>query len=259
MKRAIKNIFDACVSIPKKGFKILGYHAVEMNGTRFCVSPEKFRDQMLYLKTAGYRIVSLQEAYAQLHSGAISEKTVVLTFDDAIDSLREYAIPLLRDLGFFATIFVPLGLIGQTDTFSSEYRGRKILNWDALSSLCNEGFTIGSHSMSHCDLSAVDDEKVYYELSESKKILYARFGIDFYACAYPFGRYNEHVLKIVRECGYHCALQFGNILSNHAGINLFTLRREMILNTTTPGDFKMIIDSRNDFKRGLNALLKRDI
>ncbi len=71
---------------------------------------------------------------------AIPEKTVVLTFDDAVKSHRTVVGPLLKQLGFAATFFISHRWMGD---------GEHFLSWKDAAELHEMGFEIGNHSWTH--------------------------------------------------------------------------------------------------------------
>lgn len=73
-------------------------------------------------------------------AAAIPEKTVVLTFDDAVKSHRTIVGPLLRKLGFHATFFISHRWMDQTEHFMS---------WQDVAELHEMGFEIGNHTWTH--------------------------------------------------------------------------------------------------------------
>jgi hypothetical protein len=75
------------------------YHAVE---------PAVFSRELEFLRTNGYRTITLDEyiAASQCKSPG-RERRVLLTFDDARRSFYEVALPLLRTFDARATLFVP--------------------------------------------------------------------------------------------------------------------------------------------------------
>ena len=97
---------------------------------------------MRYLKAQGYRAVSLKEflEFTTLKR-QLPRKTVVLTFDDGWKSFRQYAEPLLKELGFTATLFIYTDFLG----------ARIALTWEELKELAAAGFDIQAHSKTHAD------------------------------------------------------------------------------------------------------------
>ncbi len=70
----------------------------------------------------------------------VPDKTVVLTFDDSVQSHRDFVGPLLKELGFGATFFVTALWMSDRDNFMS---------WQDIAELYAMGFEIGNHSWSH--------------------------------------------------------------------------------------------------------------
>jgi peptidoglycan/xylan/chitin deacetylase (PgdA/CDA1 family) len=75
----------------------------------------------------------------------IPEKTVVLTFDDAVKSHRRFVAPLLKESGFRATFFVSHRWMGDHENF---------MTWQEIAELHQMGFEIGNHSWTHGDFSS---------------------------------------------------------------------------------------------------------
>lgn len=107
----------------------LYYHKVnvlEHDHNLLCVSPIRFRQQMLHLKR-NYHIVRFGEDWNALDSDAVA-----VTFDDGYFDNLEYALPILEELEVPATVFVSTGTLGQD----------KELWWDELERLVLRGHGI---------------------------------------------------------------------------------------------------------------------
>ena len=75
----------------------------------------------------------------------VPDKTIVLTFDDSVQSHRDFVAPLLQELGFGATFFVTHLWMDDTENFMS---------WSDIGELNDMGFEIGNHSWTHADFSS---------------------------------------------------------------------------------------------------------
>jgi peptidoglycan/xylan/chitin deacetylase (PgdA/CDA1 family) len=72
------------------------------------VEPVSFASELEFLRTNGYRTISLDEFLsAGTRRGTRGDKRVLLTFDDARRSFYEVALPTLRTFDARATLFVP--------------------------------------------------------------------------------------------------------------------------------------------------------
>jgi peptidoglycan/xylan/chitin deacetylase (PgdA/CDA1 family) len=77
----------------------------------------------------------------------VPDKTVVLTFDDAVKSHLTVVAPLLAEKGFGATFFVTHAWMDDAENF---------LSWKEIARLDRLGFEVGNHSWSHVALHTAD-------------------------------------------------------------------------------------------------------
>jgi peptidoglycan/xylan/chitin deacetylase (PgdA/CDA1 family) len=206
---------------------VLVYHNIgkEARG-RLVIAADTFAEQMRYLKSHGYHVVGVAEFVEWLHlKRQLPKKTVVLTFDDGYRSFRDHAYPILKELGFTATLFVYTDYVGA---------GRNALTWDELKALAAEGFDVQAHSKSHGDLRRGDQESdVHYarrlqaELTEPPRALARTLGRPVSFLAYPYGRVDDAVLVKVKEEGYQAAFTVRRE-SNAAFTDLLRISRSQI-------------------------------
>ena len=124
---------------------ILTYHNLaEQAKGRLVLAAASFREQMRYLKSNGYRVVSLADfvEYTRLNR-QLPQRAVVLTFDDGYRAFKDLAYPVLKELGFTATLFIYTDWVGA---------GRGALSWSDLRELAAEGVDIQAHTKTHADL-----------------------------------------------------------------------------------------------------------
>ena len=237
------------VVIPKKAWNVSGvdatgyqlvpvlvYHNIGKDARgRLVLGVDAFTEQMKYLKTNGYRVVSVAEfiEWLQLRR-QLPKKTVVLTFDDGYRSFREYAYPVLKELHFTATLFVYTDYVGT---------GRNALNWDDLRALAAEGFDVQAHSKSHADLRRGDQEteaqygrRLHAELVEPPRVLAKSVGRPVSFLAYPYGRLDDAVLARVKEQGYQAAFTVRRE-SNAAFVDVLRIGRSQVYSEMTLEQF----------------------
>jgi peptidoglycan/xylan/chitin deacetylase (PgdA/CDA1 family) len=228
------------IVIPKKPWNVSGvdatgyqlvpvlvYHNLGKDPRgRLVLGVDAFTEQMRYLKSHGYRVVSLAEFVEWLSfRRQLPRKTVVLTFDDGYHSFREYAYPVLKELRFPATLFVYTDYVGV---------GGNALTWDELRALAAEGFDVQAHSKSHGDLRRGTHEtdaqyarRLQAELTEAPAILTRHVGRPVSFLAYPYGRVDDAVLAKVKDQGYQAAFTVRRE-SNAAFVDLLRVSRSQI-------------------------------
>jgi peptidoglycan/xylan/chitin deacetylase (PgdA/CDA1 family) len=132
---------------PVRFFKILGALVLNLplldDMEIWTENVSTFRHQMEYLEKKGYRVVTLDEL-VRWKRGTLDlpAKSVAITFDDADRSVYELALPVLREFGYKATVFVVTSRVGMDD-----WEGVNVMNWDELYALSRSGlFSIESHT-----------------------------------------------------------------------------------------------------------------
>jgi peptidoglycan/xylan/chitin deacetylase (PgdA/CDA1 family) len=184
---------------------ILVYHnlGAQPKG-RLVLGAQAFEQQMRYLKAEGYRVIALRDflEFARLER-QLPRRAVVLTFDDGYRSFREFAYPVLRELGFPATLFVYTDYVGA---------GRNALSWKDLQELAAQGFDIQPHSKTHVDLRRARGEsseqytrRMQAELGQPQALVRKHLGTSGMMVAYPYGWWDEDLLREVKSHGYVAA------------------------------------------------------
>lgn len=177
---------------PKSGTRvpILMYHSISDNlfgkshpYFHINTSPDIFRRQMRCLQQEGYRSIDLNELMKRLEFGTDLGKTVVITFDDGYQDFLTDALPVLKQCGFTATVFLATGRIQQT---SMRLEGVDYLTWREVRELHGEGIQFGSHTVSHPDLRCLGPEQIEYELGYSKEVIEQQLSVEVKSFAYPF-------------------------------------------------------------------------
>ncbi len=90
-------------------------------------------------------------------------------------------------------------------------RQSRMLNWEQIKEMSDSIIDIGSHTVTHSILTKLTDEKIYYELSESKEILEKELGVEIASISYPNGNedaYNETVINNLNKLNYKIAFTY---------------------------------------------------
>lgn len=207
----------------------------------FCCHPKAFRQQMAYLKKAGYKVIAMDEladhiastnGTNQLIQPAKPHKVVVITFDDGCLDTYENALPILKQFDFTATVFIVSGLVGKRNQWlkEEEYPEKPLMGWPEIREMKDWGVTIGSHTINHRRLSTLNYEDARNEIEGSKKFLEDRLGVSTNHFAYPYGDFNDSTVKMVIEADYKsaCSVKSG---FNSKKDSFFELRRLDIFGT----------------------------
>lgn len=128
-----------------------------------------------------------------------------ITFDDGFANIFENALPILKQWNIPAAIFIPTAYIGRFPGWiwdhSESARSYQLADRDLIVKLANE-ITIGSHTVSHPDLTKIPVENVDFELKESKTYLEKLTGKNIDFLSFPHGRYNQSVIELGNKAGY---------------------------------------------------------
>jgi len=180
-------------TFPESGVPVLMYHSISSKyDCSICVTENQFRKQMAWLYDNGYHAVSVDAFYSALaENGTLPEKPVLITFDDGFKDNYQAAWPILKEFGFTGTFFV---VTGKIDSYN--------LDWEDLKQLVENGNSIGSHSVTHRDLSSLNAAQQEKELRESKRTLEEGLGAPIKAFCFPYGKYNKTTLSLLPELGY---------------------------------------------------------
>ena len=179
---------------------ILMYHVISkapvgVANAELWVGEDVFAEQMRALHAAGYEAITLQQAWdGWERGGPLPRKPIVLSFDDGYLSHYTHAKPVLHELGWPGVLYLTIKAIGPGG-----------LSERQLHSLIKAGWELDSHTLSHPDLTTLDDATLARELSHSRRELQRRFGVAANFFAYPAGRYDARVQAAAEAAGYTAA------------------------------------------------------
>jgi len=91
--------------------RILCYHGIWMGpaphyGDRLFMDPGLFRQRMQWLRRTGWNVLSLEEALRRLDERRIGSRDLVITIDDGWKGTARHMVPVLRELGMPATLYI---------------------------------------------------------------------------------------------------------------------------------------------------------
>lgn len=181
---------------------VLMYHDIKafpLNS--FDVTEKDFQKQLDWLQENHYRTLSMDEYIDILESGRpFPEKSILITFDDGYEGVYTRAMPALIRHNMKATFFIV------KKGFHLKLVGYPCLSRREVEEMAqNPLFTIGSHTLTHPDLTKLSAEELQKELQESKACVEKITGKACRALAYPYGFSNPTVWAATQAAGYQAA------------------------------------------------------
>lgn len=229
MIRLLSSLLHSWAYLQRNRLRILMYHSISHSANDpLAVHPRMFARQMQYLAQHGFEVISLRDALSLLMRNANLRRKIVLTFDDGYHDFLTTAAPVLCQRRFPATLFLVTGRAGDTSTWSSYDQNRPLLSAGEIEQVQAMGFALGSHTVTHADLTTLDDTELACELSESHAAIEA-LGEGAMPFAYPGGRFTQRERDAVAQAGYSCAVIVGGRWGNGRETDRFQLKREPML------------------------------
>jgi len=132
---------------------------------------------------------------------------VAITFDDGWNNNYTEALPILREEGMVASLFLITGFVGREG----------YVDWAQVAEMEAGGISIQSHTVSHQPLISLGPERMASELVESKRSIEDRLGkrVDFMSA--PHGLINRKVIDAARNAGYKGVCTTMPILTHSLG------------------------------------------
>ena len=187
-----------------------------------------------------FTVIPLAELVRRLARGQSVRGTACLTFDDAYHGAIEHAVPLLRQRGMAATVFIVANAAARPRPFwwdavggaTDAERERYVLelagdaeritattphlpddylpeHLSVLRDVLDDLIEPGSHTLSHRNLSALDPISLAAELRGSRERLSTELGRPVDVIAYPYGYTTPEVAAASAREGYRAGLTLG--------------------------------------------------
>jgi peptidoglycan/xylan/chitin deacetylase (PgdA/CDA1 family) len=166
---------------------------------RLHYSPKNFEEILQNLQKNNYQTVFVSEIVAYLELGKkLPNNWVALSFDDGYEDFYTNAWPLLKKYNAKASLYVI------TSRNGGDYLTKEQIKEIDHSQLVE----IGSHTVSHPQLSRLSPVEQLKELKESKADLERLLKKDIVSICYPYGSYNLQTEIIAKKVGYKYGLTY---------------------------------------------------
>ena len=193
------------VSGEAQGVTILAYHRFgETVSDSMTIRTATFRWQLEYLQANHHPVVPLRAliSFLQGRGPAPPPGAVVITIDDGHRSVFAEALPAIREYKVPVTLFIYPSAIS-----NAAYA----MTWEQLGTLRDTGrFDIQSHTYWHPNFQiekrrqspAAYQAFVTMQFVKPKTVLEKRLGVHPDLLAWPFGIYDDELIRMAREAGY---------------------------------------------------------
>lgn len=162
----------------------------DLLGYNLSIKPDNYLKFLDWVQQNGYTTVTVGQIYDYLQYGILlPDKPVQFRWDDGHES-DWFVYQEMKKRGMTATFFVISQRLELTPA-----------QWQQID---RDGFEIGAHTRTHPDLRGVSD--LAGEITGSKTDLEAMLGHPVRGFAYPSGKYNDRVVKVVRDSGFAVAV-----------------------------------------------------
>ncbi|MBC7876673.1 MAG: polysaccharide deacetylase family protein [Anaerolineales bacterium] len=217
---------------------ILLYHRIDrsLTDSQYYVSPDEFEEQMKLLWDWGYTTISTELLVKAIEEGTdLPLRPIIITFDDGHLNNYTNAFPVMKKYGFTGTLYIVGKYMG-----TPEY-----MNAEQIREMVADGWDVGSHSMSHLDLTSLDPQQQQYEIVESRRFLETELGIPIQTFSYPFGVKDTTVVNLTYSAGYTAAMGTGYTYDQGTS-NLFALQRRGVNGTRDLNAFASVLPWQGD-------------
>ena len=208
---------------------ILMYHNVTSSddeSSDLTISIQKLEAQLHFLVNHNYRSYFVSELE---NTNSISDKSVVLTFDDVTQNQLEFALPLLKKYNIKATFFIPFSYVGKSDLWNDG--AEKIMTIEQLKSLDPEFVELGHHSYFHRKYSTLTSDEIQDDFDKSFELI-AKNDLKVYpALAYPYGNYPKkgkrkiEFFQLLEKNNIKMAFRIGNRVNKFPSKNKYEIQR----------------------------------
>lgn len=201
---------------------------IPASAAAYHVSRDRFAAHLEAIRRSSRRVITAGE-----FARDAKDDTVVITFDDGWRGTFDLAVPMLRQAGWPATIFV-----------TRDFLGRKHFADDpALRDAAAAGMEIGVHGTTHRMLSSCTAEERLWEFRACREHHEAVLGQPVVSASQPGGDWNAEIVLAARKAGLK-SLGTSRPGCNVPGTDLFALRRIAIKNSTSAAEVARFCSGR---------------
>lgn len=217
---------------------VLMYHGIDdlepdRDPENLFVPVQAFTGQLEHLRDAGYRVLSEDEYLAWLDGRPLTQRSVLLTFDDGYRSVLEHAVPLLARHGASAVCYVCTGLPGGRSQWMPQAPWHELMSLDELSRVLDAGLSLGVHGHDHSALHTQGPSELDVQVRGAREALADQLGVWARTFAYPYGYHSPTARQAVSSAGFEAAFAI------YDSVGRWALPRVDVNAVDTPRTFRL--------------------
>lgn len=179
--RTVSRVADR-LSPPGPGISCLIYHRVGGGSSSVVDLDIAAFEAHIEALAAHHRVITLDQAVAELRGGSVTPG-VVVSFDDGTADFAEHAVPVLARHGVPAVLYVATRFVDEQVRFPWD---APPTSWSALRDVVDSGMiTVGSHSHGHGLFDRLDPVEAAEDLHRSVRLIEHHLGVRPAHFAYP--------------------------------------------------------------------------
>ncbi|MBI4008652.1 polysaccharide deacetylase family protein [Candidatus Roizmanbacteria bacterium] len=229
--------FDRVMNNKQPEVFILCYHSIANDDSVRSVKLEEFKKQIEYLMKR-YDFITGSDFEKYLDGVfKLKKPSILLTFDDGDKNLLNIK-DFLRESKIYPTLFL-IADRDNVDRTTLKTNSPLLKNAEVLE-LVKDGWSIGSHSMTHFSFTKLQQDNIFFEVEESKQKLEQELKIPIRYFAYPNGQYSQAIISTLKKANYRLAFSMDDELIS-LKTNRFAVPRIGVNNTHTLAEFKYLM------------------
>ena len=184
---------DQACDLSQGSAVVLMYHRFDEPFESTSISVDTFIQQMEFLKTEGYKVVSLKELVSALQNRSLPQDSrwIAITIDDAYKSFLKVA-PILDQYQYPYTIFV------NTEAVQAGYSSS--MTWEDLKEIALSPLgELSAHSHTHKHLVSMGQEQRKQDVLLSVELIQKNTSADVAFFSYPFGEVSQALIEDIKS------------------------------------------------------------
>uniref|UniRef100_UPI0034E03521 polysaccharide deacetylase family protein n=1 Tax=Candidatus Thiodubiliella endoseptemdiera TaxID=2738886 RepID=UPI0034E03521 len=201
---------------------LLYHHFSDTTPKSTSISPQLFEQHLRYLKEQNFKVLKLDTMLTLLERDKLPDKCVVLTADDAYQSIADNAYPLLEKY------LMPMSVFVATEPADKKYGA--MMSWAQMRQIRGNTLQFYNHGTNHAHFLNLNKAEIAAQIQQAQKRLNKELARcnNWFSCfpygedaaapifAYPYGEANVAIRQQVRDLGYTAFGQQSGVVSKNS-------------------------------------------